>query len=277
MNCMICNSNVELFSENSYLKLKVYVCKKCDFYICGENIDERNEKVSDLYNKKYWDERNSEISINSNYTDVDSEGKRRNWVSQYAYSKVHISGKKLLEIGVGSGQSIVWFEQEGFEVRGIEPDGRNVDMINQLLTRGNVIQSSVEKFNDERKYDIIWMSHVLEHVVNPIEFLGEIKKKMFDDGIFFIEVPNSCHSTTLNDSINKNPHLFHFSKNSLMKMVEAVGYKVIRCDCFRPATKQEGVKNKVFKNKFPYYPRILTDNSSGRDLRIILKKSTNLE
>ena len=29
--------------------------------------------------------------------------------------------------------------------------------------------------------------------------------------------------------------------------------------------------NNIFK-KYPYYPRILTDNKSGRDLRILLKK-----
>ena len=41
---------------------------------------------------------------------MDSQGKRRNWISQYAYTKPHINGKTLLEIGVGAGQSINWFE-----------------------------------------------------------------------------------------------------------------------------------------------------------------------
>jgi len=50
-------------------------------------------------------------------------------------------------------------------------------------------------------------------------------------------------------------------------------FQIIRCDCFRPATKIEGLKNKIFKNMFPFYPRILTDEKSGMDLRIILKNS----
>ena len=60
---------------------------------------------------------------------MDSEGKRRNWESQFAYTKSHMTGNSILEIGVGAGQSIFWFEEEGFDVYGIEPDGRNVNMI----------------------------------------------------------------------------------------------------------------------------------------------------
>jgi len=77
----------------------------------------------------------------------------------------------------------------------------------------------------------------------------------------------------LKSSIEKNPHLFHFSKKSLCKLVRNVGYDIISCDVFRPATKSEGMRQKLFKNSFPYYPRILTDDNNGRDLRIIVKNS----
>tara|TARA_A100001037_G_scaffold214051_1_gene191847 strand:- start:8 stop:709 length:702 start_codon:yes stop_codon:yes gene_type:complete len=231
------------------------------------------EKVSNLYKNDYWNERNSETSINSEYTDVDSQGKRRNWTSQFLYSKKHIVGKNLLEIGVGAGQSILWFEEEGFDVKGIEPDGRNVSMINRKLKRGKVIESSVEDFSTEEEFNVIWMSHVLEHLIEPDKFLKKIKMNLKKDGVFFIEVPNCEYKPMLESSIQKNPHLFHFTKNSLSRLVENVEYKILTCDVFRPATKSEGMKQKILKNSFPYYPRIMTDVHSGRDLRIILKNS----
>jgi 2-polyprenyl-3-methyl-5-hydroxy-6-metoxy-1,4-benzoquinol methylase len=242
-------------------------------YINGDSKEEVIEKVADLYKNEYWNERNSETSINSEYTDVDSQGKRRNWISQYAYAKQYINGKNLLEIGVGAGQSIIWFESEGFDVIGIEPDGRNVSMINNLLKNGKIIKSSVEEFSSEKIFDVIWMSHVLEHLIEPKMFLEKIKKNLKHDGIFFIEVPNCEYEPMLKSSIEKNPHLFHFSKKSLSKLVKDIGYEIISCDVFRPATKSEGMKQKIFKNSFPYYPRILTDGHSGRDLRIIIKNS----
>lgn len=189
------------------------------------------------------------------------------------YAKEHITGKNLLEIGVGAGQSILWFEEEGFDVRGIEPDGRNVFMINEKLKKGKVIESSVEIFSTDEVFDVIWMSHVQEHLIEPTKFLKRIKNNLKNDGIFFIEVPNCEYEPMLQSSIQKNPHLFHFTKKALSKLVENIGYKILSCDVFRPATKSEGMRQKIWKSSFPYYPRIMTDAHSGRDLRIILKKS----
>ena len=270
---MICNGILEKYSNTSNLDLPVNFCKDCNVYINGDTKEQVVEKVSNLYKGEYWNDRNSEISINSEFTDEDSQGKRRNWVSQFSYTKEHIVGKNLLEIGVGAGQSILWFEEEGFDVKGIEPDGRNVSMINKKLRKGKVIESSVEEFSTDEVFDVIWMSHVLEHLLEPMNFLKKIKNNLKNDGIFFIEVPNCEYEPMLQSSIQKNPHLFHFTTKSLSKLVEKLDYKILSCDVFRPATKSEGMRQKIMKNSFPYYPRIMTDVYSGRDLRIILKNS----
>jgi len=273
IRCILCNGILEKYSKTSNLELVVNHCKECNLYINGDTKEDILEKVSNLYKEDYWNQRNSETSINSEYTDTDSQGKRRNWISQFLYTKEHITGKNLLEIGVGAGQSILWFEEEGFDVRGIEPDGRNVFMINDKLKKGKVIESSVEIFSTDEVFDVIWMSHVLEHLIEPTKFLKRIKNNLKNDGIFFIEVPNCEYEPMLQSSIQKNPHLFHFTKKALSKLVENIGYKILSCDVFRPATKNEGMRQKIWKNSFPYYPRIMTDVYSGRDLRIILKKS----
>ena len=273
MTCILCNGMLDEYSKESNLDLSINHCKNCNLYISGNTKQEVIEKVSELYKGDYWNEHNSETSINSEYTDVDSQGKRRNWVSQFLYTKQYITGKTLLEIGVGAGQSILWFEEEGFDVSGIEPDGRNVSMINKVLKRGKVAETSVEGFSSDKVFDVIWMSHVLEHLIEPVRFLKKIRNNLKKSGIFFIEVPNCEYEPMLQSSIEKNPHLYHFTKKALTKMVERTGYKIISCDIFRPATKSEGMRHKILKNSFPYYPRIMTDVHSGRDLRIILKNS----
>ena len=274
MKCLSCNSeNLEIYSKKSELGLEVYYCNKCKFYVNGNSFSEINGKIFKLYLKSYWDKRESENSINLEYSDIESLGKKRNWISQLKYCKPHIGNRKqILEIGVGGGQASFWFEQKGFEVTGIEPDERNVKLINEKLKRGKIIQGFGEDYASKEKFEIIWMSHVLEHMVDLEGFLNRIKNNLKDNGIFFIEVPNAEHRPTLNASINENPHVYHFSKNALSNFLKNMGYKIISCDCFRPATKVEGMKNKFLKEKFPFYPRILTDTNSGRDLRIILKK-----
>ena len=67
---------------------------------------------------------------------------------------------------------------------------------------------------------------------------------------------------------------FHFSKKSLLNLAIKSGFRVVKCDYFRPATKFEGIMNKITRSrlkKFQYYPRIPTNNKKGKFLRLILK------
>ena len=83
-------------------------------------------------------------------------GKRRNWTSQYAFCKQFFKNKEsILEIGVGGGQAAYWFEKEGFRVSGIEPDSRNVNLINKKLKKGKIIHSFIEDINLHEQFDII--------------------------------------------------------------------------------------------------------------------------
>ena len=277
MKCISCNNDIfKKYADDSNLSLPVFCCKECGLLITGNSESEIVQKIKDLYKKKYWDSQNSEFSIDSEYSDIWHRGKKRDFLSQFAYCKPYLQNKKtVLEIGAGTGATTFWLENKGYDITGIEPDARNVELINKKLKTGKIIQGFIEDLDVSGKYQIIWMSHVLEHLVRPDTFLTKIKNNLDENGIFFIEVPNSEHKPTLFASINENPHVYHFSKKSLTNIVEKAGYTVISCDYFRPASIFEGGIKKILKNhtkKYPYYPRILTDNKLGRDLRILLKK-----
>lgn len=48
-----------------------------------------------------------------------------------------------------------------------------------------------ENFNSSRKYDVIVLGHVLEHVENPIELLKKVKTWTKPNGLILAAVPNS--------------------------------------------------------------------------------------
>lgn len=278
MNCMICNGELDLFSNDSYFHLPVSFCKNCNFYSTG-NPETIKKQLEKLYSKDYWIERKAESSIKSNFEDPDSLSKKRSWESQIKYCKPFLKNKKkILEIGAGGGQSLEWFEEKNFDITGIEPDQNNVNLINQRLKKGKCIAGFIEDMHIEDKFDVIWMSHVLEHLVNPKKFLENTKTLLNKSGIFFIEVPNAENLDLLNKTIFSDPHTFHFSKNSLIKLAENAGYTVLSCDYFRPAKKVEGVINKIKKlftkkDFYSCYPRIRSKGNVGRDLRIVLQVS----
>jgi len=278
-DCIVCENEIlKELSTKSYLKLGVFYCEKCGLYSVGKSEDEIKERITELYEGEFWGT-TIEDAIDANFTDIDSQGKKRNWVSQYSYCKPYLEDKKnILEIGAGAGYALIWFEEEGYKVTGIEPDPKNVELINKRLNQGKCIAGYVEEIDLDVKFEIIWMSHVLEHLIRPDLFLEKIKKNLKKDGIFFIEVPDCGNEKTFHDSL-LNPHTFHFSKTTLTKLVERIGFKVISCDSFRPATKVEGGINKVFgkiKKPYAYYPRILTNEKNGKDLRIIFKLNDNI-
>ncbi len=271
---------MNLYSKHSYLELPVYVCSKCKTYQTGDSNTITKEKTEELYKKAYWDERESENSLNSDYIDIDSQGKKRRWISQYKYvERFFPHGKKLLEMGTGAGQSLFWFEEKGFDVTGVEPDKRNVDMISKKLKKGKCFEGYAESFELKESFDIIWISHVFEHVLEPEKVLQKLRSTLRASGILFIEVPNCENEKTLHDSVYDNPSTYHFSKNGLLSLAKKSGYDVLACDYFRSPTLSEGAINRIMKNAsslnpYKFYPKILCDNQ-GTDIRLIARYGVN--
>ena len=161
----------------------------------------------------------------------------------------------------------------GYQVIGIEPDKKNVENIRKDLKHSTIINDKAETFQLKSEFDLIWMSHVFEHLTSPIEFLQRIRKNLKVGGIIFIEVPNvekkNDHRTFTNI-----PHAYNYSKLSLMNIVKKSNYKIIRCDCIKSPMKYQGMINKIYnkifnKDFYPYYPRLIGNTESGEDIRIL--------
>lgn len=278
MGCILCSQSVNEYAGTSYMNLPVYYCEKCDLYATGDSEIEIKRKLKENYQESQWiGTDHYAIMLQSDYSDPESLGKKRQWVSQFAYVKPFMGkGKKLLEIGTGAGQAINWFEESGFSVIGIEPDKKSVELINKRLKQGRVITGFAEEISLDEKFDIIWLSHVFEHLIRPDLFLEKCKENLNEDGIIFIEVPNCENKTVLQLSIDE-PSTFHFSKRSLEILGKKQGYDILKSDYFRSPILVEGGLNKVVKkifkrNLFAYYPKIITKNKIGTDIRIIFKK-----
>ena len=76
---------------------------------------------------------------------------------------------------------------------------------------------------DEKKYDLIILSHVLEHVYDIQDFMEKVKKKLTNNGLIYIEVPNADNYDKMIYDLPLQElnieHINYFSKialNSLM-------------------------------------------------------------
>lgn len=79
-------------------------------------------------------------------------------------------------------------------------------------------------------FDLIIMSHVLEHFYSPTYCLGLAKKILKSDGKIYIEVPNIFRPYGKITSFFQTPHLYTFSPKTLALLCENVGLKIIKTD-----------------------------------------------
>ena len=277
MKCLIClKEDLENYCDNSFLNLPVFYCKSCFVHVSGNSEDMMRNNCKEIYQKKFWGNNNlwdAKKIIENDYQDNDSKSKKRTWKSQYAYCKEFLDKDgEILEVGAGQGQASYWFEQAGYNITAIEPDPNNAKLINNKLRNGKCISCDAENISLGKKFSIVWVSHVLEHMVSPQNFIDNINKHLIDNGILFIEVPNCENKKVLKTSIEKVPHTFHYSMRSLQIIMERNNFCIKKSDYFKPASKIDGIQNRLFRKSHPYYPRITSNSIDGKYFRIIAQK-----
>jgi len=89
---------------------------------------------------------------------------------------------RMLDIGGGHGIHADYFRQV---VPDIQVDIVDLEEQDELL----VYCGDFLSFEPEHSYDVVWTSHVLEHVRNTGLFLDKIRATLVDDGIVAVTVP----------------------------------------------------------------------------------------
>ncbi len=142
--------------------------------------------------KKFYDKNLQDRNINyhgsideNRKKSVDDTIRRFDLIRKLAPKNV-----KILEIGSGHGFFLELMYQKGYNITGIEIS-KEKRKISKKVTSAKVldidINTQIPHVND---FDIIVMFHVLEHIINPIDFLKKIKKLLASKGKIIVEVPN---------------------------------------------------------------------------------------
>jgi len=100
-----------------------------------------------------------------------------------------VSNGLLLDVGCGNGGFLCIAREMGWQVRGIDMDPKAVEA---ACSRGLDVEcGGIELLSHEaQKYDAITLSHVIEHVHDPLELLCQLYRLLKPGGILWIETPN---------------------------------------------------------------------------------------
>ena len=202
-NCQCCKSLIENYiykltitpinEINLNNELKIKYCKECYFYF----VDSNNNQ--DDYNE-YYLKFNSYKDTN-NKTNNDKDEKCFN----YLINNLDKNIKNILDYGCG-----------------------NKILSNFLNKIYNVDIFDIDMEKNEKKYDCVILSHVLEHIYDIQSFINLLKINIKEDGYLYIEVPNMEYYDKFNifgplQEISIE-HINFFSKYSLSKLMVNHGF-----------------------------------------------------
>jgi SAM-dependent methyltransferase len=137
---------------------------------------------------------------------------------------------RLLEIGCGTGELLAQAQEQGFRVRGIEFSPSSTAKANRRLGGALVEAGTVETARvPAGHFDVVIGCDVLEHVRKPQAFLASVYEFLKPGGVVFLITPSidSWSRKLLGKHWMeyKTEHLFYFSKGSLVRLLEATGFR----------------------------------------------------
>jgi 2-polyprenyl-3-methyl-5-hydroxy-6-metoxy-1,4-benzoquinol methylase len=229
-SCRICS---KMKTEPFLLQINSYVTSDCNFWEgdrpefriceCGYVGKFEDKKYFDFIQKAYKKYNPyatsggiEQFSLN-NKTEV-FQSRSENILNYLITNEFFTFDKclKILEYGCGNGPFISALRES--DLKNYLVDAADVSNNFEAELRSN---PNFRKFYNlefeliREEYDLIIMSHVLEHLSNPVEIINSLVQKLSKDGILFIQIPDS----------EKNPfdftiadHLSHFNHKNVITL-----------------------------------------------------------
>ena len=99
---------------------------------------------------------------------------------------------------------------------------------------GVLVLKSMEEVVQNGPYDLLVLSHVLEHIPFPVEFIESLNKLLSPEGVIYVEVPiEYCGAIIKRRGITLGPHINYFTRSSLRHCVTKSGLgeiKLVQCE-----------------------------------------------
>jgi len=141
------------------------------------------------------------------------------------------AGARALEVGSGAGADLARLAAAGWETWGIEPSADAAAAAGLLpgVSRQRIISTTVEEAQLETgSFDLIRMSHALEHAHDPRLAIAQAAAWLRPNGLLRILVPNfgSLERRLFRRrwaGLDVPRHLYHFTPRTLKRLLEECG------------------------------------------------------
>lgn len=263
--CYLCFSrNTTFVGRNSDFSSDIFICNNCGLI---QNNFVSQGYLDDYYHSKYRATRKEGIS--PGYLKFMGDRGR----SQYDFIIKNLPASttlsSVLDIGASAGKLLEQFHPAS-KLFAVESDS---SMIEHLINTGfiEVVNGDVLFDNENiEKFDLVTLSHVFEHINNPLNYLYKLYKIVAPGGYVFLEVPNEPLHLMRHYLLKKQKgigHLFDYTVDTLNQMIHKSGLFTIEKITTFSIDVNDYIKGASIRN--------FEENQSGNGIHIrcLLKKN----
>lgn len=190
---------------------------------------------SDLYQELSWVEDNHWWHIHKRKIVKELIGK---------YGK----GKRVLDIGAGTGKLLAELKESGFQVWGVDSDQRAIKWSKKRNIKILKVDLSKDKLPFKKNhFDLVIGLDILEHLKEPEKILGEIKRVLAQKGKIIVTVPAYLSLFSYWDRMLG--HERRYSKKMLSDLFIKGGFKIRWISFFNIFILLPSILVRLFKSK----------------------------
>jgi len=197
------------------------------------------EELSEYYEKNYY--QNDAGSYRKSYSELERSVISLRIAQREHQIRVFRGGGtpgSLLDVGCGEGFVLSHFSKLGWSVTGLDFSKAGVERMNPDYTnhvlQGDVFELLNRQIESTKKYDVVWLGNVLEHVLDPVELLCSLRQLTLGNGLLIVTVPNdgnAYHEYLYQQRLIPTrwwvaipDHISYFTADSLRCIVEKTGW-----------------------------------------------------
>ncbi len=226
LQCPLCNST-EYKNKYTIASIKINECKKCSFAFTNPRL--KREKILELYTSDYF---NNEIYGYKNYLKTEILRKKNfsKWITDGLKHLKEGDNKSALDIGCAAGLCLEELRKNNFTAEGIELNKSYAELSKRKGFK--VYDTPLLNVNISKKFDIITLFDVLEHLDNVPMHLHKIHSLLNNDGIVVLITPN--YGSLARRILGKKwfqfkplEHINYFTVSTLKKIALESGFGLV--------------------------------------------------
>lgn len=151
------------------------------------------------------------------------------FIDNYLRKHVDKQQAKLLEVGSGLGYLTYSLDKSGYNVQGVELSSVAVEEATKQFGNLYRCEDALTLANDGEHFDVILLTEVIEHLIQPVRFVQQLGKLLKPGGCILVTTPNKDYAANKLspwDTDLPPVHLWWFTKDGFRKIAESADLSV---------------------------------------------------